>query len=296
MVNPLPGGRDVSKPLSKQTSTVFGSIGSVAMLFVALVFTAPFIVLVLTTFKDEDHVFDPFAMPDFTRFDNYRVVFASPTFYTALLNTIMICAITLIVAVAVSSMAGYVVSRSKERFFKWMYFVFVFALIIPAQTNMVVFYKMGTSLHMMNTIPFLILIYLSGNVAYTSMIYAGFTKTIPRQLEEAAAIDGCGKLGTFIRIVFPLLMPATATVFVVEVFWYWNDFQGPLIYLSNGKVPTLMLEIYNFRSYVGTLSYSVTSWGPVSAICVVATIPILLFFLFTQKYLIKGLTVGAVKG
>jgi raffinose/stachyose/melibiose transport system permease protein len=266
------------------------------MFLVALLFTAPFIVLLLTTFKEEEHVFDPFYPPNFSFLDNYKMVFSSPTFFTALLNTVIICAVTLLVAVIVSSMAGYVVSRSKERIFKWMYLVFVFALIIPAQTNMVVFYKMGTSLHMMNTIPFLILIYLSGNVAYTSLIYAGFTKTIPRQLEEAAAIDGCGKLSTFMRIVFPLLMPATATVFVVEIFWYWNDFQGPLIYLSNGNVPTLMLEIYNFRSFVGTLSYSVTSWGPVSAICVISTIPILLFFLFTQKYLLKGLTVGAIKG
>jgi len=271
-------------------------LGTAAMFFVALLFTAPFIVLLLTTFKEEDHIFDPFYMPDFTRLDNYRIVFASPTFFTALLNTIIICGVTLLIAVIVSSMAGFVVSRSKERFFKWMYLVFVFALIIPAQTNMVVFYKMGTALHLMNTIPFLILIYLSGNVAYTSLIYAGFTKTIPRQLEEAAAIDGCGKFKTFTKIIFPLLMPATATVFVVEIFWYWNDFQGPLIYLSSGKVPTLMLEIYNFKSYVGTLSYSVTSWGPVSAICVLATIPILLFFLFTQKHLLKGLTVGAIKG
>ncbi len=272
------------------------TLGSTLMFIIALLFTVPFFVLILSSFKDEEHIFDPFYPPDFTNFENYKMVFASPTFFPALLNTIIICGVTLIIAVIVSSMAGYVVSRSNERIFKWMYVLFVFALIIPAQTNMVVFYKMGSSLGMMNTIPFLILIYLSGNVAYTSMIYAGFTKSIPRQLEEAAAMDGSGKLRTFISIIFPLLMPATATVFVVEIFWYWNDFQGPLIYLSNGNVPTLMLEIYNFKSYVGTLSYTVTSWAPVSAICVVATLPILLFFLFTQKYLLKGLTIGAIKG
>jgi ABC-type sugar transport system, permease component len=274
----------------------YRALGTTVMFIIALLFTAPFIVLIFSTFKDEDHMFDPFYLPDFTWIENYKLVFTSPTFFTALFNTLMICAITLIIAVVVSSMAGYVVSRSNERFFKIMYVVFVFALIIPAQTNMVVFYKMGNYLHMINTIPFLILIYLSGNVAYTSMIYAGFTKTIPKALEEAAAIDGCGKFRTFMSIIFPLLMPATATVFVVEVFWYWNDFQGPLIYLNNGKVPTLMLEIYNFKSFVGTLSYSVTSWGPVSAICVLASIPIVLFFLFTQKYLLKGLTIGAIKG
>lgn len=272
------------------------TLGSTLMFIIALLFTVPFFVLILSSFKDEEHIFDPFYPPDFTNFDNYKMVFASPTFFPALLNTIVICGVTLIIAVIVSSMAGYVVSRSSERIFKWMYVLFVFALIIPAQTNMVVFYKMGSSLGMMNTIPFLILIYLSGNVAYTSMIYAGFTKSIPRQLEEAAAMDGSGKFRTFVSIIFPLLMPATATVFVVEIFWYWNDFQGPLIYLSNGNVPTLMLEIYNFKSYVGTLSYTVTSWAPVSAICVVATLPILLFFLFTQKYLLKGLTIGAIKG
>ncbi|MFC5402547.1 carbohydrate ABC transporter permease [Cohnella soli] len=268
-----------------------------AIMFVAaLVFVIPFAILIVTSFKEEKDIFDPFTVPDFTRFDNYRMVFASPSFLSSLLTTVGICAVTLLLAIVFSSMAGYVVSRSTERVFKAMYFVFVFSLIIPAQTNMVMLYKMGTAMHLINTVPYLIVLYLSGNVAYTSLIYAGFTKTIPRQLEEAAAIDGCGKFAIFARIIFPLLMPATATVFVVEVFWYWNDFQGPLIYLNNGKVQTLMLEIYNFKAIIGTSTYRMTSWGPVSAICVVATIPILVFFLFTQKHLLKGLAVGAVKG
>ncbi|QGQ98773.1 carbohydrate ABC transporter permease [Paenibacillus psychroresistens] len=281
---------------SLKQSKLSTSIYTLLMYILALFFIYPFFVLFVSTFKEEKYIFDPSYIPNFLDFSNYRLVFSSPTFFTALLNTVLICVVTLFILIIVSSMAGYVVSRSNEFLFKSMYYIFVFALIIPTQANMVVLFRLGTTLHIINTIPYLILLYVAGNVSYTSLIYAGFTKSIPRQLEEAASIDGCSRLKTFILIIFPLLLPATATVVVVEVFWYWNDLQGPLIFLNNGKVHTLMLEIYNFRSFIGSTSYTTTAWGPVSTICLIATIPVLIFFMFTQKYLLNALTVGAIKG
>lgn len=285
---------------SRKDSCKINPIGhaiiTVIMYFMAGIFLIPFFMMILTTFKDEEHIYDPFYFPNFTYLDNFKKVFEIPSFYTSFLNTVIICVITLTLAILVSSMAGYRVSRSKERFYKVTYAVFIMTMIIPTQTNMVLLYKLGSAIHLINTLPFLILIYLSGNVAYSSLIYAAFTKSIHRELEEAAKIDGCGKFKTFARIIFPLLMPATGTIIAIETFWYWNDFQGPLIYLSDVKMRTLMLEIYNFKTILGTSTYTSTQWGPVTALCLIATIPILLFFLITQKYLLRGLNIGAVKG
>lgn len=266
------------------------------LFMVALLFLSPFIVLIITSFKTEKYVYDPFYIPDFTYLDNFKMVFETSTFFQSLFNTILICVVTLFFAILFSSMAGYIVVRAKEKIFKITYFIFVLTLIIPSQANMVMNYKLGSWLHIINTLPFLILLYVAGNVAYSSMVYSAFVKTIPLALEEAAHIDGCGRYGTFFKIVFPLLMPATGTVVVTTIFWYWNDFQGPLLYL-NGDMTTLMMEIIKFKTIASTNLAAVSvQWAPVSAICLLATIPILIFFMLTQKHLIRGLTVGAVKG
>jgi len=144
----------------------------------------------------------------------------------------------------------------------------------------------------------LILVYLGGNVAYSSLIYFAFTKSIPLEMEESAVIDGSGRFSTFFHIIFPLLLPATGTIIVTEIFWYWNDIQGPLIYLGAGmgNVPkTLMMMILNFKvAAAGSFTYH--QWAPISALCLISCLPMVFFFLFTQKYLIRGLVIGAIKG
>lgn len=267
-----------------------GQLIDVTLYLIALFVLFPFIDLFLTTFKDKFHVYDAFYWPDFTYLRNYIYVFKYVNVPAAFGNTIIICASTLALIVIFGSMAGYMISRSKERFFKLVYGLFAAGLIIPTQTAMIVIYKLGVYIHLINTIPFLVLIYASGSAAFASLIYAGFTKNIPKEMEEAATIDGCGIYKTFFRIIFPLLMPATGTVLVTTIFWFWNDFSGPLIYL-NGKTQTIIMAIFTF-----SMQNQATDWGPVFTLCFIASLPIILFFLFTQKYLIKGLVAGAIKG
>jgi len=262
----------------------------------AVIFISPFFLLIVTTFKDEGHIFDPFFIPNFTNFANYAMVFNTSKFISGLLNTIIITTSTLALEILIASMAGYIISRSKERIFKITYLIIVFGLIIPLQSNLVVIYKIGNALHMINTMPFLILIYVAGGATFASLIYVAFTKNIPREIEESAKIDGCGMYATFFRVVFPLLMPATRTVIALTIFFSWNDFQGPLIYLNDGKTPTLMLEIYTFKTNIGSTAFYSTQWAPIFALCFLATLPMLLFFLLTQKYLNLGALDGAVKG
>lgn len=284
---------DVAK-LKKKVSG--NRITSLVVYLLAVGVIYPFLLLFITTFKDEDHIYNPFSMPDFTFIDNYVKVFEQSKFFTALGITILICVSTLVLVILFASMAGYMISRSKEGIFRYSYLVIVAGLIVPAQTNMVVIYKMGNTFHMINTVPFLILMYVAGASAFASLIYVAITKSIPKEIEESSKLDGCGQYMTFFRIVFPLLKPATGTVIATTIFWFWNDFQGPLIYLNNGKTPTLMYLIYSFKTNVAGSGIYLTAWGPVFALCFLASLPILIFFLFTQKYLIKGVTAGAVKG
>jgi len=261
-----------------------------------VIYLFPLFLLVLSSFKEEQYIFDAFYMPSFSYLDNYIKVFTSSTFWGSLVNTLVICIITLSISVVLASMAGYVLARSRERIFKAAKLVYMMALVVPAQANMMILYKLGISMHLINQPLYLILIYLGTNVSYSVMIYSAFTKSIHMEIEEAARIDGCGRVKMFTNVIFPLLKPATGTVIATTIFWYWNDFQGPLIYLSDGKHNTLMLEIFNFKEIIGTTSFASTAWGPVSALCIIASLPIIIFFLLTQEYLLSGMTAGAVKG
>lgn len=278
--------------MHKSRSNIVKDVFIHIVLYIAALFVLfPFADLFLTTFKDKSHLFDALYFPDFRYLDNYKAVFKYVNIPKSLWNTIVICASTLFFVALFGSMAGYMISRSKQRIYKIIYTLFVAGLIIPSQTGMLVIYKLGVALHLINTIPFMVMLYISGSSAFAALIYAGFTKSIPRELEESATIDGCGIYRTFFKVMFPLLMPATGTVFVTTIFWYWNDFSGPLIYLNSKKTQTLIMAIFNF-----SLDNQSTDWGPVFAICFIASLPMILFFLFTQKYLLKGLVEGAIKG
>lgn len=257
----------------------------------ALLFLAPFLLFFLNTFKDIDHIYDTFYMPNLFYFNNYSRMFKESTFFSSLGLTILICFFTLLFIVLFSSMAGYIISRTQRKIISSLFLLFAAGQIIPAQTSMIPIYKIGVATHMINTVPFLIMIYVASGSAFATLFYAGFTKTIPRALEESAYMDGCGRFETFFKVILPLLRPATATIVVTTIYWYWNDFSGPLIYLNTSKVSTLMMTIYKF---MGT-NRSV-DWGPVYALCFVSALPMIIFFMATQKYLLKGLVVGSVKG
>ena len=276
---------------------LFSIILTTFMVAFSFIYIFPFLLLFINSFKPEKEIFNIWAKVDFTYLDNFKIVFEQRGFFSAVLLTVIICIVTLSCAIACSSMSGYIVSRATKGAIKNFYWIFVITMIIPYQTGMVILYNLGVKIRLINTVPYLILIYLSGNVSYSSLIYYAFTKSIPWELEESAKMDGCGKFMAFYKIIFPLLLPATGTIIATEVFWYWNDMQGPLVYLGAGigRAPkTLMLFINSFR--VNVSSYSYQLYAPTSALCLLSCIPMIIFFLCTQRYLIRGLVVGAIKG
>lgn len=262
-----------------------------AVAALAILFLAPFLLFFLNTFKDKDHIFDTFHLPSLLYWDNYTRMFATSNFFPSLGFTLAICFFTLLFIILFSSMAGYIISRSRSRWISSLYLLFAAGQIVPAQTSMLPTYKIGVATGLINTAPFLVIIYVAGGCAFATLLFTAFAKTIPEALEEAAAIDGCGRASTFVRIILPLLRPAAATIVVTTIYWYWNDFTGPLIYLNTGEVSPLMMTVYKFMGTNNTVD-----WGPVYALCFVSALPMILFFLITQNHLLKGLVVASVKG
>jgi raffinose/stachyose/melibiose transport system permease protein len=259
---------------------------------IVLFFLFPIINIFISSFKTKNDVYNFFVLPDFTYWGNYLELFRKVSVLKGFALTLFITAVAITINILFASMAGFVLGRAKKGFFKSIYFYFMLGLIVPTQSSMAILYKLGVNLHIINTVFFLIILYVC-SPAYQIMLYTGFMKTIPIELEESASIDGCNMYSTFIRIIFPLLMPATGTLIITTVFWYWNDFQTPLIYYSGGggKTDTLIMGIYRFSVSKGGIDM-----GPVFALVSITVAPVIAAFIFGQKYMLNGLVVGAIKG
>ena len=161
--------------------------------------------------------------------------------------------------------------------------------MIPFQILMIPVYKIFKNLGLQNNLMGMILMLTGYSIAYATFLYVGFVKSVPREIEEAALIDGCGPLSMFFRIVFPLLRPITATVAALHVMWLWNDFQISIILLQSDKVRTLTVkQFYFFGQYTA-------EYGMAFAASIVAMIPVVVVFILLQKYIVAGISAGAVK-
>lgn len=277
----------VAKRKRKKSDIVIEVILYILMVFMLF----PILNMFLSSFKTSEQMYDFFAWPDFGYLDNYIQLFKQVNVPRSFCLSVFITAVSVALNVLFASMAGYVIGRAKKGFFQKIYYYFMLGLIVPAVGTMAIKYQMAVDMHLINTVTFLILLYISGP-AYQLMLYVGYVKSIPLELEEAARIDGCGFYTTFTKIVLPLMRPATGTVIATTMFWYWNDFSNPLIYLSGrSETDTLIMGIYKFQLVQGGLNM-----GPVFALIVISTIPAILAFAFAQKNLLEGVVLGSVKG
>jgi raffinose/stachyose/melibiose transport system permease protein len=279
----------MSDNLSAKTVNILKAI---PLYILAAIWMYPFFLLVTSTFKKGVNFFDFNVLPDFTYWDNYIKVFECANVLRPFLVSVTLTVSTMTLTVIFASMAGYSLARGRKKIFSYIYLLFASGLIIPAQSNMIPIYKLGVTIGMINTIPFLVMIYVAGLSAYAALIYASFTKNVPQELENSARIDGCGFLTTFIFIIFPLLLPATGTVLATTTYWIWNDFQHPLIYLNEEKYYTLIMLMFKFQNETSKS----TQWGPTFVIAFLVSLPMIVLFLFAQKYILRGIVAGSLKG
>jgi len=257
------------------------------MILVALVFFYPVIYVLINAFKPDALIaVDPVGLPRSFYPDNFIRAWTVMEFPKVFLNTLVITVFGLGGIILISSMAAYMLARTDTKISWGLYGYFVFALVIPFQIIMVPVAVLAADLNLMS-IPGIIPMYWGLGCPTAIFMFHGFVKSVPRELEESAAIDGAGQMYIFFNIVFPLLKTIIATIAVIDALWLWNDFLLPLIVVKQG---TIQLAQMKFNGQF------LKEYGAMTASLTLSAFPIVVFYLALQKYIIKGIAAGAVKG
>ena len=252
----------------------------------------PLYLSVITAFKSpQESSANFFALPHTLYLDNFVNVFKKAGLAGYFLNSILITGCAVIIITILLPMCSYAIGRNlhRGRYYKGIYLYFLMGMFVPFQVVMVPLVIYMGKLNLLNQ-KGLILLYISFASAQAVYLLVNYINSIPKELEEAAVIDGCSTAKTFWKIIFPLITPMLATLLVLNTLWIWNDFQMPLLILN--KQPdmwTLPLFQYNFSSQY-TFDYNMAS-----ASYLIAIAPVLVAYLLAQRYIVSGLTQGAVK-
>lgn len=250
----------------------------------------PIINIIFSSFKTNMEINRATFFPSKFVLDNYIKAVSTPFYITSFINSLVILFFTMLLAVLITSLAGYALARRREKRFTVIYLFFLSAMMIPTAANMTALYSIIRQLGLLDTRLGLILIYTAGAIPMGIMLYSGFIKSIPRELDEAALVDGYGYFKRFYRIILPLMKPIIITQIITSSVSSWNDFFTPLLLLHSPEKKTLTLMVYNFTSE------HATNWGAVFALLVLAMLPPILIFLVSQKHFLSGVIAGAVKG
>ncbi|MCI5527950.1 MAG: carbohydrate ABC transporter permease [Oscillospiraceae bacterium] len=278
--------RNESKGWKSVLLTVFLAV-------LAIFFLAPIFLVLMNSFKGQFYISDaPFALPDsetFVGLRNYwngieKVGFFSAFGYSAFITVFSVAAIVLFTA-----MTAWYLVRIKTRTANALYYLFVFSMIVPFQMVMFTMSKMANLLRLDNPLG-IILLYLGFGSGLSVFLYSGFIKSIPLDVEEAAMIDGCRPLQTFFFVVFPILKPTAITVAILNAMWIWNDYLLPYLVIGS-RYRTIPIAVQYLQG-----GYGSRDMGALMATLILAIIPIVIFYLACQKYIIRGVMAGAVKG
>ena len=255
----------------------------------ALLFVSPVFILVNSSFKSlQDIYINVLALPKQLSFQNYTKAFKEMDYVKAFMNSFAITCISTALIILISSMAAWVLVRYKTRTSKILFLMFAAVQLIPFQCVMLPLVDVMSKLHLMNR-PGLVFMYMGFGCSMSIILFHGFIKNIPIELEEAAIIDGCSMIQTFVNIVLPLLKGIIATVAVINVMWIWNDFLLPSLVINKNGMQTLPLRTYLFfRPFT-------KKWDLATESLMLCMIPILLFYFSCQKYIVKGITAGVGK-
>lgn len=265
---------------------------NVGVYLLALIFLAPFVISLLLSVKTPlETTKSVLALPERIHIENFFEASKQAKLVQSFTNSIIITAGTVLLIVLCSCTAGYAIGRFYHKRSMKLYEIMLMAsMMLPFQTIMIPLYRMFKNLNMLNNRFSVVLVVAALNLPFAVMIYTGFVKTLPKELEEAAMIEGCGPLTIFIRIVFPLLKPITFTVATLMTLWTWNEFNVSLLVLQKDVVKTIPIQQYVF------FAQNSSNYNLAFAAAVLAMVPVVIFFIFAQKYIIKGLVDGAVKG
>jgi raffinose/stachyose/melibiose transport system permease protein len=271
---------------SRKTYSFFLYLLCIALSVIILV---PFAMMLVNSFKDmRESALFMLTLPKTPILENYVNVLSKSYFWRGLRNSLIITSIATLLVNASAAMAAFVIQRKQGKLGNWLYFALFGGIIIPVSIIPTIQLMMQTGIH--NTYLGIIIFYTAINLPFSVFLLTGFMKTVPREIDEAALIEGCSYPKMFLLLIIPLLKTPLVTSTIVTVTNVWNDFQAPFYLISDSKKWPIVISIYNF------VSQYYTNWGTVFAFMTMAILPVLIVYAFLQKHIIAGLTSGAVKG
>ena len=269
---------------------------SIVLGVICVIYVLPVLAVVINSFKINTYVkTDTFALPVgemWAGFQNFvkGMTFGNYPFWKSVLYSVTITISSTALILLFTSMAAWYIARVNSKFCKALYFLCVFSMVVPFQMVMFTLSKTADKLHLNTpwTIP---IVYLGFGAGLAIFMFVGFVKSIPLEIEEAAAIDGCGPLRTYFSVVFPMLKPTLISVGILEIMWVWNDYLLPVLVLDINDYRTIPIHIQYLKGSYGTVDL-----GATMALILLSIIPVIIFYLACQKHIIKGVAAGAVKG
>ncbi len=280
------------------------TILSTVLAVICVIYVLPVVAVVINSFKENTYVkTDTFALPTgdmWVGFQNFikGMTFGNYPFAKSVIYSVVITILSTALILLCTSMAAWYIARVNSLFCKALYFLCVFSMVVPFQMVMFTLSKTANSVRLLGfwgphlntpwTIP---VIYLGFGAGLAIFMFVGFVKSIPLEIEEAAAIDGCGPLRTYFSVVVPMLKPTMVSVGILEIMWVWNDFLLPYLVLDKNLYRTIPIHIQYLKGSYGTVDL-----GATMALILLSIIPVIVFYLTCQKHIIKGVAAGAVKG
>ena len=269
---------------------------TVVFTVICVIYVLPILIVLINSFKTNAAVnTETFALPNsdtFMGLQNYvkGMTFGSYPFIKAVFFSLFITVVSSGLILLCTSMAAWYVARVGSLFSKIVYYLCVFSMVVPFQMVMFTLSRTANKLHLDTpwTIP---VIYLGFGAGLAVFMFAGFVKSIPLEIEEAAAIDGCGPVRTFFLVVLPMMKPTFISVGVLEIMWVWNDFLLPFLVLDINDYRTIPIVVQYLKG-----SYGQVDMGATMALILLSILPVIIFYLCCQKHIIKGVAEGAVKG
>lgn len=265
------------------------SLLSVVVIGLALVCALPLYVVVVNTFKTPGEMMsNPFGFPANGSLENYRQAFDSLPIGRALLNTFIVTGLGVALEVMIGALAAYGILQKRSRFTAGIGTFLLLSFVLPGQTLLIPQYKMEASVGLVDSLAGLVVLYLAG-ATFCYFLIVQYMMKLPQELFEAARIDGAGPFRIFWQIVLPLIRPILITVVVFQTMGTWNDFMTPNIYISSPEKQTIVLQVFT------AMGQFTTNWPLFMTITTIALIPVFLFFIFCQKWIVAGLVAGSVK-
>lgn len=278
----------------KKSKRVGNNVIFFVLLILSVLFLVPIIIVIINSFKSRIYISSqPLKLPNgetFVALENYINGVTSSDFFSAFLRSLFITVVSVILIVLFASMAAWYIVRSNSKITKGIYYMLVFSMIVPFQMVMYTMTYVTNRANLDNLFG-ITFVYLGFGAGLSVFMLCGFIKSIPLEIEEAAMIDGASPIQAFFTVVFPMLKPTAITVAILNTMWIWNDYLLPYLVLGSDK-KTIPVAIQ--LAMQG--AYGSTDYGGFMAMLVLAIVPIIIFYIFCQKYIIKGVVAGAVKG